>query len=96
MLQIEGEKYNYPPSITISSPVSGKSATGISTLRDDIVGCDGTEIGSVVQGVMIINPGSGYTINPGIAFVGFNTNPGVGAFCNYQNFGQYCWCCDYH
>ena len=74
-----GEKYNYPPSVTISSPISGKLATGISTLRDDIVGCDGTEIGSVVQGVMIINPGEGYTTNPGIAFVGFNTNPGVGA-----------------
>ena len=74
-----GEKYNYPPSVTISSPISGKLATGISTLRDDIVGCDGTDIGSVVQGVMIINPGEGYTTNPGIAFVGVNTNPGVGA-----------------
>ena len=48
-------------------------------LGDDIVGCDGTDIGSVVQGVMIINPGEGYTTNPGIAFVGVNTNPGVGA-----------------
>ena len=74
-----GEKYNYPPSVTISSPISGTTATGISTLRDDIVNCDGTEIGSVVQGVMMIDPGAGYTANPGIAFVGVNTNPGVGA-----------------
>ena len=27
----------------------------------------------------MINPGAGYTANPGISFVGFNTNPGVGA-----------------
>ena len=74
-----GEKYNYPPSVSISSPISGTTATGISTLRDDIVNCDGTEIGSVVQGVMMIDPGAGYTANPGVAFVGLNTNPGVGA-----------------
>ena len=74
-----GEKYNYPPSVSISSPISGTTATGISTLRDDIVNCDGTEIGSVVQGVMMIDPGAGYTANPGITFVGVNTNPGVGA-----------------
>ena len=78
-----GEKYNYPPSVFISSPISGTTATGISTLRDDIVNCDGTEIGSVVQGVMMIDPGAGYTANPGITFVGVNTNPGVGANCNH-------------
>ena len=27
----------------------------------------------------MIDPGAGYTANPGIAFVGVNTNPGVGA-----------------
>lgn len=74
-----GEKYNYPPSVAISSPISGTTATGISTLRDDIVNCDGTIIGSVVQGVMMIDPGAGYTVNPGIVFVGLNTNPGAGA-----------------
>ena len=79
LLQTEEKKYNYPPSVFISSPISGTTATGISTLRDDIVNCDGTEIGSVVQGVMMIDPGAGYTANPGIAFVGVNTNPGVGA-----------------
>ena len=75
-----GEKYNYPPTVAISSaPSGGTRATGLSTLRDDIVNCDGTLIGSKVQGVLISNPGSGYIVNPGIVFVGVNTNPGVGA-----------------
>jgi len=75
-----GEKYNYPPSVAISSaPSGGARATGLSTLRDDIVNCDGTDIGSKVQGVFITNPGMGYTVNPGIVFVGLSTNPGVGA-----------------
>ena len=75
-----GEKYNYPPAVAISSaPSGGTRATGLSTLRDDIVNCDGTLIGSKVQGVFITNPGSGYIVNPGIVFVGVNTNPGVGA-----------------
>ena len=75
-----GEKYNYPPAVAISSaPTGGARATGLSTLRDDIVNCDGTLIGSKVQGVFITNPGAGYTANPGIVFVGLSTNPGVGA-----------------
>ena len=75
-----GEKYNYPPTVAISSaPSGGTRATGLSTLRDDIVNCDGTLIGSKVQGVFITNPGAGYIVNPGIVFVGVNTNPGVGA-----------------
>ena len=75
-----GEKYNYPPTVAISSaPTGGIRATGLSTLRDDIVNCDGTLIGSKVQGVFITNPGAGYTVNPGIVFVGLSTNPGVGA-----------------
>jgi len=75
-----GEKYNHPPAVAISSaPTGGARATGLSTLRDDIVNCDGTLIGSKVQGVFITNPGFGYTANPGIVFVGLSTNPGVGA-----------------
>ena len=75
-----GEKYNHPPAVAISSAPTGNTrATGISTLRDDIVNCDGTLIGEKVQGVFIENPGSGYIVNPGIVFVGVNTNPGVGA-----------------
>ena len=73
-----GEKYNSPPDIAISSSPTGTTATGISTLRDDIVNCDGTLVGSVVQGAYIINPGSNYTANPGIAFIKTNSNPGVG------------------
>ena len=75
-----GEKYNYPPTVAISSaPTGGIRATGLSTLRDDIVNCDGTLIGSKVQGVFITNPGAGYAVNPGIVFTGLSTNPGVGA-----------------
>jgi hypothetical protein len=75
-----GEKYNHPPTVAISSaPTGGTRATGISTLRNDIVNCDGTLIGEKVQGVFIVNPGAGYTANPGIVFVGVSTNPGVGA-----------------
>lgn len=66
-----GEKYISPPTVAISSsPSPGGTATGIATLISGIVNCDGTETGSKVQGVQIINPGFGYTVNPGIVFIG--------------------------
>jgi hypothetical protein len=66
-----GEKYTSIPTVAISSsPSPGGTATGIATLISGITNCDGTEIGSRVQGVEIINPGFGYTVNPGIVFIG--------------------------
>jgi len=66
-----GEKYTSAPTVAISSsPSHGGTAIGIATLIGGIVNCDGTEIGSKVQGVQIINPGYGYTVNPGVVFIG--------------------------
>ena len=75
-----GERYNSAPTVAISSsPSSGGTATGISTLISGITNCDGTQIGSKVQGAYITNPGFGYTVNPGIVFIPSSTNPGTGA-----------------
>lgn len=66
-----GEKYTSAPIVAISSsPSSGGTAVGIATLISGIINCDGTEIGSKVQGVQIVNPGYGYTANPGVVFIG--------------------------
>ena len=66
-----GEKYTSVPVVAISSsPSPGGTATGIATLIGGIANCDGTDIGSKVQGVEIVNPGFGYTVNPGIVFIG--------------------------
>ena len=75
-----GERYTAAPTVAISSsPSSGGTATGISTLISGITNCDGTQVGSKVQGVYITNPGFGYTVNPGIVFIPSSTNPGTGA-----------------
>lgn len=66
-----GEKYTSIPVVAISSsPSPGGTAAGIATLISGITNCDGTEIGSKVQGVQITNPGFGYTVAPGIVFIG--------------------------
>jgi len=66
-----GERYTSAPIVAISSsPSPGGTAVGIATLIDGIINCDGTEIGSKVQGVQIINPGYGYTVSPGVVFIG--------------------------
>lgn len=66
-----GERYTSPPTVAISSsPAFGGTAVGIATLISGIINCDGTEIGSKVQGVQIVNPGYGYTANPGVVFIG--------------------------
>jgi hypothetical protein len=75
-----GERYTSPPTVAISSsPAIGGRATGISTLIDNIINCDGTQIGSKVQQVYITNPGFGYTVNPGIVFISIPPNTGIGA-----------------
>jgi len=66
-----GERYTSAPTVAISSsPSHGGTAVGIATLIDGLINCDGTETGSKVQGVQIINPGFGYTVAPGVVFVG--------------------------
>jgi hypothetical protein len=65
-----GSGYNSVPTVAISSaPAGGLTAVGIATLIDGIVDCNGT-ISKKIQGVEIINPGYGYTVAPGIAFIG--------------------------
>ena len=74
-----GERYTAVPNVAISSsPTIGGRAVGIATLLDGIVNCDGSEIGSKVQGIYVQNPGIGYTDNPGIVVLSSNTD-GVGA-----------------
>jgi len=76
-----GERYTSSPRVAITSaPSGGLTAVGIATLLDGLTNCDGTEIGSKVQGVQIINPGYGYdyTDAPGILFFGGGTDA-VGA-----------------
>jgi hypothetical protein len=66
-----GERYTSTPTVAISSsPSHGGTAVGIATLIDGLINCDGTETGSKVQGVQIINPGFGYTVAPGVVFIG--------------------------
>ena len=74
-----GERYTAAPNVAISSsPTIGGQAVGIATLLDGIINCDGSEIGSKVQGIYVQNPGIGYTDNPGIVILGGGTDA-VGA-----------------
>ena len=77
-ITVENRGYNYTtaPRVAISSaPSGGTDAVGIATLISDIIDCDGVK-GKKVQGVEIRNPGIGYTVAPGIAFI---HETGVGA-----------------
>ena len=72
-----GEGYSSAPTVAISSAFAGGlTASGIATMISGIISCDGSKDGLKVQGVQIINPGYGYTVAPGVAFVG---GGGVGA-----------------
>ena len=65
-----GEGYTSIPTVAISSaPSGGITAIGIATMISGLVDCDGTT-SSKVQSVYIANPGFGYTIAPGIVFIG--------------------------
>jgi hypothetical protein len=71
-----GRGYTSLPQVAISSaPSGGLTAVGIATIIDSIVDCNGTT-SNKIQGVELINPGFGYTVAPGIVFVG---GSGVGA-----------------
>ena len=72
-----GEKYTFAPRVAISSaPSGGLTASGISTMISGLSACDGTQLGDKIQGVQLRNSGRGYTVAPGVAFVG---GKGVGA-----------------
>ena len=72
-----GEKYTFAPRVAISSaPSGGLTASGISTMISGLAACDGTQLGDKIQGVQLRNSGRGYTVAPGVAFVG---GKGVGA-----------------
>jgi hypothetical protein len=65
-----GRKYISLPQVAISSaPSGGLTAVGVATFIDTIVDCNGTT-SNKIQGVELINPGYGYTVAPGIVFVG--------------------------
>jgi len=68
-----GGGYTSTPTIGISSsPDGGKTATAIAKMIGGVVVCnDNTNPNSKsVQSVEIINPGYGYTITPGVRFIG--------------------------
>jgi hypothetical protein len=68
-----GGGYTSVPTVGISSaPTSGKTATAIAKMIEGIVVCtDNTNPqAKSVQSVQIINPGYGYTTNPGVRFIG--------------------------
>jgi hypothetical protein len=65
-----GRGYISLPQVAISSaPSGGLTAVGVATFIDTIVDCNGTT-SNKIQGVELINPGYGYTVAPGIVFVG--------------------------
>jgi hypothetical protein len=66
-----GEGYSSTPIVAISSaPTGGLTASGIATMIGGIIACDGSKDGLKVQGVQITNAGYGYTVAPGVAFIG--------------------------
>jgi hypothetical protein len=66
-----GGGYTSIPRVAISSaPAGGLTAVGIATMIGGIIDCNGTNNSLKVQGVQIVNPGYGYTVAPGVVFVG--------------------------
>ena len=73
-----GGGYSYPPIVAISSaPTGGVTGIASATLIGGIVVCENNvdPVNKSVQSVELINPGAGYTLAPGIRFIG----DGVGA-----------------
>ena len=76
-----GGGYTSVPTVGISSsPVGGKTATAIAKMIEGIVVCtDNTNPqAKSVQSVQIINPGYGYTTNPGVRFIGGGGSGAIG------------------
>ena len=71
VLTNRGDGFTSPPRVAISSaPSTGQTAVGIATMISGLIDCYGSTADDKVQGVEIINPGFGYTVAPGISFVG--------------------------
>jgi hypothetical protein len=71
-----GSGYTSIPRVAISSaPAGGLTAIGIATMISGIIDCNGVA-SDKIQGVEIVNPGYGYTVAPGVSFIG---GGGVGA-----------------
>lgn len=71
-----GSGYTSIPRVAISSaPSGGLTAIGIATMISGIIDCNGVA-SDKIQGVEIVNPGYGYTVAPGVSFIG---GGGVGA-----------------
>ncbi len=71
-----GSGYTSVPRVAISSaPIGGLTAVGVATMISGIIDCNGVT-SDKIQGVEIINPGYGYTVAPGVSFIG---GGGVGA-----------------
>jgi hypothetical protein len=65
-----GSGYTSPPRVAISSaPSGGLTATGIATMISGIIDCNGVT-SDKIQGVELTNPGYGYTVAPGVSFIG--------------------------
>jgi hypothetical protein len=65
-----GSGYTFPPRVAISSaPAGGLTATGIATMISGIIDCNGVT-SDKIQGVELTNPGYGYTVAPGVSFIG--------------------------
>ena len=74
-LSNRGDGYSSAPRVAISSAPTGGhptpvTAVGIATMIEDLVDCTGDKSDSKVQGVEIVNAGSGYTVAPAVAFFG--------------------------
>jgi hypothetical protein len=68
-----GGGYTYPPRVAISSaPSGGMTGLGSATMIGGIVVCNSNvnPVSSSVQSVEVINAGYGYTVAPGVLFVG--------------------------
>ena len=68
-----GGGYTYPPRVAISSaPSGGMTGVGSATMIGGIVVCNSNvnPVSSSVQSVEVINAGYGYTVAPGVLFVG--------------------------
>lgn len=77
-----GDNYTSAPRVAISSaPSGGLTAVGIATMITGLVDCIGITDDQKVQGVELINPGYGYTVAPGVAFI---SGGGAGAAATTQ------------
>ena len=73
-----GNGYTSQPVIGFSSaPSGGITATGIASINQTFINCDGTEEGGKIDDIYITNAGCGYTVAPWIT-IGIGTQSGGG------------------